>query len=169
MNYQYPANYEFRQNTRNSPSNGPIYLLIGINCVGPIVRAFSSGNNSILGFILFIYSTFFLLEYCFLLYNRFPENDNSMQKKLIGVAIWSLFSGIMFGLAYQFGAHFPFLFALTVYGVAFAASSVIFYVYIIYNNRINKQQFGKNCCSAGDDQKIVFSEEDYVDVILEKV
>lgn len=156
------AYQQFDANTRQSTTFAPsmLHLLVAANSIGPIFRAFSSGNNSLLAFILFVYSSFFSLEYCFTVYHqRFPRNANPPQKKLLAVAIWLLFSGIIFGLVYQFASHIFLIFDAILYGVAFVASAVIFYVYVIYSNKLCVDHR-----SCGTGEEVVFS-----DLVLEKV
>lgn len=129
----HPMTYEFRVYPRETNLLPSLtYLLLMSNSIGTIFRAYSSGHSRLLAFIFFICPACFLLEYCFCAYHRLPQHDKSARKKFLAVAIWCLFTAIMFGFTYQFAPLFSLAAATPLYAVAFAASAFMFYVYIIH-------------------------------------
>ncbi|KAL3526487.1 hypothetical protein ACH5RR_011143 [Cinchona calisaya] len=159
--------YEFRPNPRESTELLPSmsYLLLASNSVGTIIRAYSTGRNWLLAFIFLIYSSFFLLEYCFSAYHRLPRNEKSGRKNFLAVAIWCLVTVIMFGFTYQFTPFFSFAAAAPLYAIAVAGSAIIFYVYIIYDG---DEECSNRCSENASDRNVIFCGEQ-LEIIFEKI
>lgn len=101
-----------------------------------IFRAYVNRQYSLLAFIFFMYSGFFLLDYFSFVYHRLSADQKSQRyKDMLGLAIWFLFSVMMFGLVYQLAPLFSFSFALFLYAIVGAGSCILFYLYMIYDDR----------------------------------
>nr|GMC67298.1 putative cytochrome C oxidase-like subunit III [Ipomoea batatas] len=101
-------------------------------------RAYVNRQYSLLAFIFFMYSAFFLLDYFSFVYHRLSlsaDQKSQRYKDMLGLAIWFLFSAMMFGLVYQLGPLFPFSFALFLYAIVGAGSCILFYLYMIFDDR----------------------------------
>ncbi|MCE2055246.1 hypothetical protein HAX54_042272 [Datura stramonium] len=138
-----------------------ISLLMAFNILVNIYRAYIREQYSLLAFILFVYFSFFLLLYFSYVYRRFSSKEKSLQKDIIGLVIWFLYSAIMFGFVYQFSPILGFSAALFLYVVAIAGSAVFFYIYVVYEEDENERKWFYRSVS-------LLSQEQW-DVISEKV
>nr|GLL18693.1 hypothetical protein TEA_016341 [Ipomoea trifida]GMC59413.1 putative cytochrome C oxidase-like subunit III [Ipomoea batatas] len=119
-----------------------------------IFRAYVNRQYSLLAFIFFMYSAFFLLDYFSFVYHRLSlsaDQKSQRYKDMLGLAMWFLFSAMMFGLVYQLGPLFPFSFALFLYAIVGAGSCILFYLYMIFDDRgdcrFDHKKFEEQVCN----------------------
>ncbi|CAI9109624.1 OLC1v1009475C1 [Oldenlandia corymbosa var. corymbosa] len=146
------------------------WVLLMANSIGTILRAYSSGNYWFLSFILFVYSSLFILECCYCAYRRLPRGQKSPRKTLLGVAIWCLLSGIIFGFTYQFASLFDLVYAVILYAVAIIGSATVFYGYFIQDDE-GDEKWDEKCRNGKDtssDSEMKFS-GGYVEIVFQRV
>ncbi|KAF7134453.1 hypothetical protein RHSIM_Rhsim08G0065400 [Rhododendron simsii] len=104
------------------------------NSIGTIYRAYYLRDYYTVGFVLFEYSAFLLLHLCLTAFHKLPSQDGTKWRKFLQLAIWVLYSAIVFG----FSAYFSPLFGdpycgYSLYVVSVAGSVLLFYVYVIWD------------------------------------
>ncbi|WMV23618.1 hypothetical protein MTR67_017003 [Solanum verrucosum] len=132
---------------------------MAFNMLGNIYRAYIHEQYSLLAFILFVYFSFFLLLYFSYAYRRFPSQEKSLHKDIIGLVIWFLYSAIIFGFVFQFSPILGFLAALFLYVVAIAGSAIFYYIYVVHEEDENERKWFCGSVSLSQGELDVISEK----------
>ncbi|KAG5535051.1 hypothetical protein RHGRI_022983 [Rhododendron griersonianum] len=111
------------------------FFFFASNSIGTIYRAYSRRDYYTVGFVVFEYLAFLLLNLCLTAFHELPSRNRSKRRKFLQLAIWVLYSAMVFG----FSTYFAPLFADPVYGYSLYVVSVLgsvflFYVYVIWDD-----------------------------------
>ncbi|KAL3355318.1 hypothetical protein AABB24_019408 [Solanum stoloniferum] len=103
---------EMKKGRKNSPplTTFTLFTLLCVLTFLIINREYSNRQYLSLFLISFVYFSYFLANYLSsIARSLLPKKNKTLEKNLLGFAIWFLFSSIYFGFVYQFYPLFGFL------------------------------------------------------------
>ncbi|KAI8541602.1 hypothetical protein RHMOL_Rhmol08G0074600 [Rhododendron molle] len=111
------------------------FFFFASNSIGTIYRAYSRRDYYTVGFVVFEYSAFLLLDLCLTAFHELPSRKRSKRRKFLQLAIWVLYSAMVFGFSTYFGPLFgdP-VCGYSLYVVSVLGSVFLFYVYVIWDD-----------------------------------
>ncbi|KAF7134540.1 hypothetical protein RHSIM_Rhsim08G0065700 [Rhododendron simsii] len=143
------------------------FFFLASNSIGTIYRAYSRRDYYTVGFVVFEYSAFLLLDLCLTAFHKLPSQNRTNWRRFLQLAIWVLYSAMVFGFSTYFGPLFgdP-VCGYSLYVVSIVGSVFLFYVYVISD--------GMSGCDEclGDQEKKGTREvkvQVYYDSVCEKV
>ncbi|KAF7136108.1 hypothetical protein RHSIM_Rhsim08G0065600 [Rhododendron simsii] len=116
-------------------------FFLASNSIGTIYRAYSRRDYYTIGFIVFEYSAFLLLDLCLTAFHELPSRNRSRRRKFLQLAIWFLYSAMVFGFSTYFGPLFgdP-VCEYSLYVVSVVGSAFLFYVFVIWDERLGDEE-----------------------------
>ncbi|KAF7134960.1 hypothetical protein RHSIM_Rhsim08G0065300 [Rhododendron simsii] len=127
----------FETNTNCATTNlfpSIAFFVLASNSIGTIYRAYSRRDYYTVGFIVFEYSAFLLLDLCLTAFHKLPSQSRTNWRRFLQLAIWVLYSAMVFGFSAYFGPLFgdP-VCGYSLYVVSVVGSVFLFYVYVIWD------------------------------------
>ncbi|KAG5535047.1 hypothetical protein RHGRI_022979 [Rhododendron griersonianum] len=123
------------------PSIGYYFFFFASNSIATIYRAYSRRDYYTVGFVVFEYSAFLLLDHCLTAFHELPLRNRSKRRKFLQLAIWVLYSAMVLGFSTYFGPLFgdP-VCEYSLYVVSVVGSVFLFYVFVIWDERLGDQE-----------------------------
>ncbi|KAF7135911.1 hypothetical protein RHSIM_Rhsim08G0065500 [Rhododendron simsii] len=144
------------------------FFFLASNSIGTIYRAYNRRDYYTVGFVLFEYSACLLLDRCLTAFHKLPSQNRTKWRKFLQLAIWVLYSAMVFGFSTYFAPLFgdPY-YGYSLYVVSVLGSVLLFYVYVIWDGR--ESGCDEYCLGEEKVKTEVKYQVYYYDSVLEKV
>ncbi|KAF7134961.1 hypothetical protein RHSIM_Rhsim08G0066000 [Rhododendron simsii] len=144
------------------------FFFLASNSIGTIYRAYYRRDYYTVGFVVFEYSAFLLLDLCLTAFHKLPSQKRTKWRKFLQLAIWVLYSAMVFGFSTYFAPLFgdPY-YGYSLYVVSVLGSVLLFYVYVIWDG--SESGCDEYCLGEEKVTTEVKYQVYYYDSVLEKV